>query len=231
MRALVFLLLFANLLFFAYSGGYFGTSESPDAARVRQQVNPERIEVVGRGEPPRQGASAEGAKPAEESAPAAPAKVAAAPEACLAWAGLQGRDADRLLAVVKDRFSDLKVDRQVGPTEGGSWWVFIPPLPAKADADRKAGELKGLGVSDYFIVQDAGPNRYAISLGVFSAEAGANEHLASLRAKGVKSAKVGRRGGKEGLHRIEVRGAAERGSALQEAAASVLPGSRPQQCR
>lgn len=231
MKAVVFFLLFANLLFFAYSGGYFGASENPDAARVRQQVNPERIEVVGRGEPPRQGAAIESGKQAAGSAEPAPAKAALAPETCLVWTGLPGKDADRLLALVKEKFSEYRPERQVGPGEGGSWWVFIPPLPGKAEADKKAGELKGFGIDDYFIVQDAGPNRFAISLGVFSAEAGANEHLAGLRAKGVKSARVGKRGGKAGLHRVEVRGAAERAAALQEAAAALLPGNRSEQCK
>ena len=34
MKALVFLLVLANLLFYAFSSGYFGHSDNPDAARI-----------------------------------------------------------------------------------------------------------------------------------------------------------------------------------------------------
>ena len=52
MKALVFLLVLANLLFFAFSEGYFGRAENPDAGRVERQVLPERMRIVSRGEVP-----------------------------------------------------------------------------------------------------------------------------------------------------------------------------------
>jgi hypothetical protein len=90
--------------------------------------------------------------------------------------------------------------------EGGSHWVYIPPLASKADAERKAGELKKLGVTEFFIVTEAGANQYAISLGIFSSEQGAKDQLESLKAKGVRSAKVGLRGGKTTAVHVEARG-------------------------
>ena len=53
--------------------------------------------------------------------------------------------------------------------------------------------MKRLGVSDFFVVQEAGANRHAISLGVFSTEQAAEERFEDLRTQGVKSAKVARR--------------------------------------
>ena len=52
MKALVFLLVLANLLFYAFGAGYFGRPDNPDAGRVEQQVAPERMRIVSRGEAP-----------------------------------------------------------------------------------------------------------------------------------------------------------------------------------
>jgi hypothetical protein len=52
MRILVFLLVLANLLFFAHTEGFLGPPDNPDALRVEQQVYPERVKVVARGEAP-----------------------------------------------------------------------------------------------------------------------------------------------------------------------------------
>lgn len=225
MKALVFVLVLANLLFLAYTEGYFGRPENPDAARVQQQLKPESIRVVARGEPP-------GAKSGEaKEAPAPAAKAEPAPEVCVAWSGLSAKDADRLAGVLDGKFGEFKLSGREVPAETRSWWVFIPPLASKADAEKKAGELKQMKVEDYFIVQDAGPNRYAISLGVFSSEAGAGERLAALKAQGVRSAKVGPRASKETVHTIEARGPAAKEAALLEAVAAALPESRSQACK
>lgn len=253
MKALVFILVLANVLFFAYGSGYFGRPDNPDAGRVEQQLNPDRIRVVARGEPP--GAEAKKApEPAKEAGdgaekeavpeaaaaadkPAAPAEkpVAAAvptgPQSCVVWSELTGLEANRLAGLVEEKFTDFKVERRATPVEGGGWWVFIPPLPSKADAERKAGELKRMGVNDFFIVQEAGPNRFAISLGVFSNEQGANDQLANLKVKGVRSAKVGQRITKDALHAVEARGPAARQAALVAAAKGALPEISSQSCK
>ncbi|HLS85394.1 MAG TPA: SPOR domain-containing protein, partial [Burkholderiales bacterium] len=77
--------------------------------------------------------------------------------------------------------------------EHASWWVFIAPQGSRQAAARKAGELKDLGVEDYFIVQDESRYRWALSLGVFRNEAAARERLAALRRQGVRSAEIGQR--------------------------------------
>jgi cell division septation protein DedD len=232
MKILVFLLVLANALFFAYTQGYFGHPENPDAARVQQQLNADRIHIVGRGEPPA-GKAAESGKKDEAvvSKETVATKEEPVLQTCVVWNGLSPKDADRLAALLGDKFAEFKLTKQIAPAEGGSWWVFIPPLPNKADAEKKAGELRKMGVEDYFIVQDAGPNRFAISLGVFSSEAGAGERLADIKAKGVRSAKTGPRKGKDAPHLIEARGVAAREPAMLEAVAAVLPDSRSQSCK
>jgi hypothetical protein len=48
-------------------------------------------------------------------------------------------------------------------------------------------------VEDYFVVQEEGPLRWALSLGVFRTEEAAQARLAALRTKGVRTAEVGPR--------------------------------------
>ncbi|MBS1191047.1 MAG: hypothetical protein H6R10_2839 [Rhodocyclaceae bacterium] len=256
MKALVFVLVLANALFFAYTQGHFGRPENPDAGRVEQQLNPERIRVVARGEPPAGSETkkevpapekeADAEKPvAEKTAaietpgvaekPTATEKPAAIEKpgqnACMLWSELSGSEANRLAGLLGEKFTDFEVVRRATPVEGAGWWVFIPPLPSKAEADKKAGELKRMGVTDYFVVQEAGPNRFAISLGVFSSESGANEHLTNLKAQGVRSARMGARLGKDALQAVEARGPANRLAALAAAAAATLPEIVSRQCK
>jgi hypothetical protein len=73
-----------------------------------------------------------------------------------------------------------------------NYWVFIPPAPNRSTADRRMEELKAQGVKDLLLV-DGGPQRFAISLGIFRSEDGAQARLAALEAQGVKTAKIGAR--------------------------------------
>jgi SPOR domain len=71
--------------------------------------------------------------------------------------------------------------------------VFIAPQGSRPAAQKKAAELKALAVDDYFVVQEEGPYRWALSLGVFRSEEAAQARLTALRAQGVRSAQVGAR--------------------------------------
>ena len=68
--------------------------------------------------------------------------------------------------------------------------VYIPPQGSKEGAERKAGELKQLGVKNYFIINEGSAQRWGISLGVFKSETSAQSQLASLNKQGVHSARV-----------------------------------------
>lgn len=69
--------------------------------------------------------------------------------------------------------------------------VYIPPQGDKESADRKAGELRALGVTDFYVIQENTDLRWGISLGIFKTEESARTHLASLTARGVRSARLG----------------------------------------
>ncbi len=224
MRALVFLLVLGNLLFLAFAGGYFGADDNPDAGRVDQQLLPELVRIVGFGQTPPTAADVE-KRVTEAPPPAEPEEL------CLLWEHLPADDADRLASTLAEKLAGIRVERRSVPVEGAGWWVMVPPLANKAEADKKVAELKELGVSDLFIVHDAGPNQFAISLGVFSTEKSGQEHLARLKAKGVKSAKLIRRPGKETQFAVEARGPLAKKAEVEELAAGVVEKSPARACQ
>ncbi len=173
MKALFLLLLLANLAFYAYSQGYFPPASGADDAALRAPLNAEKIRVLS----------------VTQVASLPKVKSAAKFSSCLEWGGIAPADEQRAEQALQslalgDRISQRRQD------ESASWWVFVPPQGSKSLADKKLGELKRLGVEDFFMIQDEGKWRYAISLGVFSSQDGANKHLDALRAMGVRTAQA-----------------------------------------
>ena len=236
MKALVFLLILFNLLFYAFTQGYFGQAEHPDAGRIEKQVLAEGMRIVSRGEVPAVQAKAPEPEPAKpEIAPEPPQpevvnKSATVEPACFAWASLSVAEADQLNALLERKFTEFKLTRQIVAGEANGWWVFIPPLPGKAEVDKKAGEIRQLGITDYFVILE-GPNRFAISLGVYSSEKGGQERLAEVKEKGVRSARLAPRPSKDGTVNMQATGPAEGKPALLEAVGKVLPRAEAQGCK
>jgi hypothetical protein len=250
MRVFVFLMIVANLLFFAWSQGYFGAPANPDALRVEQQLLAEQIRVVARDEPPPVGegggndtaradavtfnkADDPAGSMSSASVPQEVADSSAAPTevaACLRSGDLSVPAADMIESLIAEKFSAFRATRTAiaGST---SYWVNIPPLASKKEADVKAGELRQLKVAEFYIVQEPGPNNHAISLGLFSSRESANTHLNMLRAKGVKSAKVTERVVKPPMASFEIRGPETQTEALRLAIATAVPESRLDACK
>jgi hypothetical protein len=185
-RLLFLLLLAANLGFFAWTRFLAPPDPAVDRQPLAQQLEPHKLRIV---------TERELAK-APAPQPAKPKPAAAAPEpvriACLEWGSFSPADATR----AAQRLEPLALGARLAQYRGeetASWWVHMPPQGSRAAALRKAAELKQLGVEDYFILQDAGPLRWALSLGVFSTEDAAKAHLQALREKGVRTAIIDRR--------------------------------------
>lgn len=234
MKALVFLLVLGNLLFYAFTEGYFGRPGNPDGERIERQVLPERMRIVSRGEAP--AAPAKAPEPLKVALAVDEAKVEPAAQAeksapvCLAWDNLSVAEADRLGTVLTGQFAGFRLARQQVDGESSGWWVFVPSLPGKAEAERKAGELRQFGVTDYFIIQE-GPNRHAISLGVFSSEKGGQDRLAELKDKGVRSARLMPRPAKDGTVSLQATGPSAIKSAMLDAVARALPRAEARDCK
>ncbi|HVC11730.1 MAG TPA: SPOR domain-containing protein [Burkholderiales bacterium] len=202
MRALFLLLLLANLAFFAWSRYLAPHPVGTDPRPLAQQIDPGALRILtpaalaamAPSKPKPASAAAAGAPTAAPAAPAAttPATALAAPLVCMEWGAVPPGDATRAAQALAPLGLGSRLSQRTA-SGAQSWWVFIPPQPSLQGAQRKAAELKALGVDDYFIVQDQGPERWAISLGVFRSEAAAQARLEALRAKKVHSAQAGPR--------------------------------------
>lgn len=221
MRTLVFLLILANLLFLAWTQGYFGAPANPDAQRATQQLLAERVRIVARND-----AEAEALKAGK------PARIVdrKAADVCLLLAELSIIETERLEARLAEKLPSFRAQRLA--VEGRtSFWVFIPPLASRQDAENKAAELKRLGVADFFVIQENGPNNRAISLGLFASHDAAETHLAALRAQGVKSARIVERNSRGASASLELSGPETQVEALRQFVAELLPEGKPVPCR
>lgn len=95
-----------------------------------------------------------------------------------------------LLAIARSRIKQAKLtaqERTVGETR---FWVYIPPLASVEAARKKAEELAGLGVDDFYPINNGSKWQNAVSLGVYSTREAGEKRLAALKASGVRSAQL-----------------------------------------
>lgn len=205
MRAFVFLLVLANLLFGAWTHGYLGRADAPDVPRVSNELEAERLVIVARDEPPPRSEKAKNDKAAKPGKNDESAREAGnAPEVCLKVVDVPAEPAVAFVEALGEKVAAFRIQRTAQPGSA-SYWVYIPPANSRKEADSKAAELKKLGVPEFFVVQD-GPYARAISLGIFSSKEAANARHEQLRGKGVRSAKVGERPGKPALFDLVLSG-------------------------
>lgn len=217
MRAFVFLLVLANLLFFAWTRDYLGMSRDPDAFRAGEQLHADRIRIISNDEPP----------PEVSRKETTAAKSAV--EVCALVSELSPAEAEAAEQALAEKLPAFRVARTVVPGTS-SYWVHIPPLKNKREADNKVAELKKLGVKELFIMQDSGASNLAISLGLYSTEVAAESALEALKAQGVRSAKVLERPSKPALAHIEVRGPEAQADEMRHAIGQSLPQAKLGAC-
>nr|WP_152885302.1 SPOR domain-containing protein [Duganella sp. FT27W] len=197
-------LLAVNAALFAYGQGYLGhfSGNEREPQRLQRQLNPKDLTLV----------SSERAHRTEASAPAVAANAAtdtdtdaatataagatpaakpAPPLACVEIGSFVLAEARRFEARLAPlQLGDRQSRRNLPGTEVSSYIVHIPPQGSKEAADRKAAELRGLGVTNYYVISDNSPLRYGVSLGVFKTEGAAQNQLAMLVKQGVRTARV-----------------------------------------
>jgi hypothetical protein len=185
-RLFFFLLLFANLIFFAWTQGYFGqVDENREPQRLSSQLQADKLRVVGKAQAP----------------------AAKKPDlACRTINGLNAAEAEALKTAMKTGGAGEATIQPL--VELKPHLVVITDLPNKAAAEKKAAELVRFGVTEQVPV--ALPDgRHEIVLGAFASEAAASEFLAALVKRGIKSARVDSREVPAAKVRIEARGPAQ----------------------
>ncbi len=170
MRTIVILLLLANLSFFGYTR--LDASREGESVRLAAQVQPDKIKLL----------------TPQQVAALGPAKVAALADVCLEWGPISESDRARALAELEPlALGKLLTQRRVETTL--AFWVFLPPAPNRADAERRASEARARGIGDLWIV-DSGPQRHAVSFGAFVTEDAAKVRLAEVLQLGATNAKL-----------------------------------------
>ncbi len=168
----------------AYSQGYLGNvrTNEREPARMKAQLNPDKLTLV----------SAAQAQAAAAAATPKPEDLVACTEVGIFTTPL----AKRFEALVGElELGERQSRHNTGGAEGATHIVAIPPQGNKEGAEKKAGELKRLGVTNYFIMSEDSPMKWGISLGVFKNEQAARDLLAALNKQGVHSARITTRGG------------------------------------
>jgi len=193
LKFVFWLLAGVNLLVLAIGQGYLGSfrTETREPARLKNQLQAGKLTLL-----TQEQATAPAAPPAAEEAEKPVAAMPAPPTtyACTEVGNFLLADGRRFEAQVATLdLGDRQSRRNVAGQDISSYMVYIPPQGSKEGAERKAGELKQLGVTNYFIMGDGSPMRWGISLGVFKSESGAQSQLASLNKQGVHSARIGPR--------------------------------------
>lgn len=184
-RLFFFLLVLTNLLFFAWTQGYFGASdEGHEPQRLKQQLHPEKLRVL-----------------REAQVPMPAAAVKTEESACRVVTGLVVADADALKVSLEAVGGDVKISPQAEPA---LHLVVIADLANKAAADRKIAELTRIGIKEPSAVALEGGHREII-LGRFDTEAAATAFLQGLVKRGVKSARLDAREPATLKARVEVR--------------------------
>ena len=214
-------------------------ASEPPAAKAEEPAapEPEAAKAVGAPAPPAAQAPAEVDAPPREVPPREAATrdaptsdevpVAAAPPACVAFAGLGEDAAGPLIADAKAR-RDFET-RDIVSTEVDSWWVMLPSLGGMAAAQKRSAELRALGINEQYIIPERGSHPYGISLGLFRSAESAEEQRRELTAKGVDNIKIEARG--ITVHRVEVRGPSDRLSEWASSWTSRQPRGSRLSCR
>ena len=174
MRAFFLLLVAANLGFFAWVNYLAPPDAASDPRPLSQQIAPSKLKILS----------------PQELAAVLPPKPG--PAACVEWGSFTLAAAPRAEQALEPLSLGARLSSRRAE-ETARWWVFITPAGGRAGAQKTVGELKSLGAEEYFIMQEEGKMRWAISLGVFGSEAAANGRLEALRARGVRNAQVGAR--------------------------------------
>jgi hypothetical protein len=213
LKTFFFILLAANLALGAWA--LLGRGDARDAHLVAQQINPEKIKLLGE----------------KDRAKLAVAKPAEAPKmlACIEWGGFAASDAAKVEEALAPLAAGTKLtQRRVDDSVG--WWVFIPPLANRQAANQKVVELKSLGVDDFFIVNEDPKWRNAIQFGLFKTEEAARTRLETLRAKRVRSAQSGKREGQITRVFFQMREVPEAFSSKLGEMKAMFPGSEVKPC-
>ncbi|HJU71061.1 MAG TPA: SPOR domain-containing protein [Paucimonas sp.] len=192
LKFLFWFLLLANSVLFAYHQGYL-TPLFPDGRepeRAARQFNVDKIKLI-----PANSEGNTSTAPSTAASPSLPPATTIADSkqmviACTEIGNFDAEEAKQFEARMASLALGKRLSRRTVP-DSIRHIVFIPPQGSKERADKKAEELRQLGIQDFYVIQEGKDYRWGVSLGIFKTEASARNYLALLNQKGVHSARLG----------------------------------------
>ena len=181
MRLLVWLLVLLNVGLLAY---FNMDLIAPKPASADRSIQPERLKILSEKDLE---AMHKVVAPAPELVTQAFAPVVQEPLSCYKWGNFTKTNLPAAQVVLVRLGLQSVISREAGAREDRRFWVYYPPLKSAGLAQKKADEIRTMGVDELFIVQDS-QWRNAISFGLFQEEQLATALLNDLLAKGVKGA-------------------------------------------
>lgn len=210
LRALVILLVLANLGSYAWQTGWLAPlglqpRSAQEPQRVEQQLRPEAIRLLN-GQRPATSAAPTAVAPANPAAPSSPPPPAneapavaadaggtapsssTAATACFEASGFDAAQADQLRAELGRMALPDNAWRLSEVSSAGRWIVYMGRYDNAEQAARKKAELRGMGLD----TRDVNTPGLApgIALGTFSSAAAAQEALQQAERRGVRTARV-----------------------------------------
>ena len=179
MKLLVWLLVFLNIGLLVY---FNLDLIAPKPAMADRSIQPEKLKILSAAE-----LTSMPQKAAPSAIEATPVAVVDAATSCYKWGNFTKTNLPAAQVVLVRLGLQSTVKQEQVSAEDRRFWVYYPPLKSAQLAQQKADEIKALGVSELFIVQDS-QWRNAISFGLFQDEQFATALLNDLLEKGVKGA-------------------------------------------
>jgi hypothetical protein len=187
LRTLLLVLLLLNLV--AFAGGRMGWLGHADLRgepeRLTNQIRPDAIEPGARppaGTPPRASARTNIPPAADILKAEALAPASSSAESCTAFTVLGRAALAEVTTLAETHGSTITLSQQT-LDEPANWRVRIPPAASVEAGEQRLAALQQRGVSDMYLIRGDGPNRWSLSLGLFSTEAAAEQRLETLRAQ------------------------------------------------
>ena len=117
------------------------------------------------------------------------AQVVTAPAFCAEWGPFSRDQFQEVAAWVENRFAQAEIFSRLISSPAG-WMVYVPPAATMQQSAQRAAALRSSGIDELFVVQETGPLRGAISLGVFRSEEAAQRLLAERQRQGISDARI-----------------------------------------
>lgn len=231
LRLTALLLVLANLGYFAWSQGHlralgWGPEEQREPERLERQLAPEKLRVERVAEAPKAAESRTAPPPTPAEVVTEPA--AAEATACFQAPGFTPAQAQALrvvLATLPSLNGRWTLDEAVLPTR---WLVYMGRFADNEVLARKKAELRQLRIE----FRDAGVPALmpGLALGTYSSEAAAQQALAELAPKGVRTARVVRERDEQRSHTLRLEAITPAQRAEVEGLQTALAGKKLAPC-